>query len=154
MIAPTSTPEQQTTPSDTRNSALVVLAEQDALLRPLLRELLEMEGHRVLEASDGAVCLELCERHQPNLVLLNLWMPVVDGLTCCQHLTQAAIPVMIVTGVSDNDSIEQAFAAGAIDVIIKPFNWKLLRHRINRLLNHQSTQATQQPNLTSPTQLQ
>ncbi len=99
---------------------------------------MERAGFEVIEAADGVAALEAIERVAPDLVLLDVTMPGMDGFTACALLRQMPhserIPVIIITGLDDTDSIEQAYQAGATDFVIKPINWVVLRHRVRYIM--------------------
>ena len=117
---------------------LILVVDDDALTRIHLRELLEYAGYQVVEASDGEQALVTYNQVKPELVLLDALMPKMDGLTCCERLQKlpggADTPVLIVTAMYDEKSVEKAFAAGATDYITKPIQWSVLRARVRRLL--------------------
>lgn len=117
---------------------LILIVDDDTLMRMQLRELLEQVGYRVVEASNGEQGLELCRLLQPDMVLLDAIMEPLDGFSCCQQLRALPntdkIPVLMITGLSDQASVNRAFAAGATDYINKPIHWQVLRQRVHRLL--------------------
>ncbi|MEW6498348.1 MAG: response regulator [Cyanobacteriota bacterium] len=131
------------------NSPLVLVADDDRTLRALLRLAMEEEGYQVAEANNGENCLSEFARLQPDIVLLDAVMPVMDGFICCQQLRTFPgtehTPVLMITVLDDQDSVDQAFAAGATDYITKPIHWAVLRQRVARLLaGIQSLQQVQQ----------
>ncbi|EAZ90384.1 two-component response regulator [Crocosphaera chwakensis CCY0110] len=99
---------------------------------------MEEEGYQVIEAKNGQQCLEEYSRHQPDMVLLDAIMPEMDGFTCCQKLRSLkgniSLPILMITALDDQDSIDQAFLAGATDYITKPIFWSVLSQRVNHLL--------------------
>lgn len=117
---------------------LILVVDDDALTRIHLRELLEYAGYQVVEASDGEQALATYNQVKPDLVLLDALMPKMDGLTCCERLQElpggANTPILIVTAMYDEKSVEKAFAVGATDYITKPIQWSVLRARVRRLL--------------------
>lgn len=123
---------------------LVLVTDDDKFMRALLRQVMEQEGYRVAEAQDGHQCLELYAELQPDLVLLDAKMPVVDGFSCCTALNQtygqSVAPILMITGLDDSESVDRAFDAGAIDYVTKPIHWPVLRQRVQRLLKQATTQ--------------
>ncbi|OLP17095.1 hypothetical protein BST81_17210 [Leptolyngbya sp. 'hensonii'] len=117
---------------------LILIADDDETIRVLLRRVMEQEGYRVAEASDGTTCLESFARLQPNIILLDARMPGIDGFSCCLQLQSLPggdrTPILIVTSLEDRASVDQAFQAGASDFITKPIQIAVLRHRVRRLL--------------------
>ncbi|MDD3268460.1 MAG: response regulator [Syntrophomonadaceae bacterium] len=117
---------------------LILIVDDSGVVRAMLRSTLEKEGYRVLEASNGQKATEICQKVQPDMVLLDILMPVMDGLTTCRHLRRMPgglhLPILMVTGLTDDEAIGQVFEAGATDIILKPVNMVALRYRVQRLL--------------------
>lgn len=100
----------------------VLIAEDDAIIRLDLREMLEEEGFEVLEVGDGAAAVALARAERPDLILLDVKMPVMDGLTAARQLSDERIaPIVILTAYSQRELVEQAAQAGAMAYLIKPF---------------------------------
>ncbi|MEB3360442.1 MAG: EAL domain-containing protein [Synechococcales bacterium] len=128
------------------NGSLVLVIDDDRSLRKLLSLAIQQAGYRVVEATNGQEGLALYQQVQPNLVLLDAMMPEMNGFTCCRHLRtlqsgsdndgQPATksPILMITALDDDGSVENAFAAGATDYITKPINWAILKQRLKRLL--------------------
>ncbi len=118
--------------------ARVLVVDDDLGMRHILRQLLEQDGHQVLEAANGQDALKLYKRCSPDLVLLDAVMPVMDGFTCCQQLCALnrsfLLPVLMITSLDDEISVNRAFKAGAIDYVTKPINQAVLRHRVHRIM--------------------
>ncbi len=113
--------------------ALVV--DDDRGARLLASALLEDSGFRVEQASDGVEALAAFDRHKPRIVLLDVVMPEMDGFTVCTEIRKKSedgrhIPVLMMTGLDDIESINRAYDAGATDFITKPINWAILHHRL------------------------
>ncbi|ETX00567.1 MAG: hypothetical protein ETSY1_10770 [Candidatus Entotheonella factor] len=126
-----------------QTSALVLVVDDDIMLRYLAREALELEGFRVQEAANGAAALEHIAHDRPDIILLDVHMPVMDGFTLCTQLRQtptgALIPVMMMTASSDMAAIQQAYEAGATDFVTKPVNWMILTQRLHYTLRASQT---------------
>jgi response regulator NasT len=101
----------------------VLIAEDEALIRLDLREMLVEEGYDVVgEAGDGETALRLTEQLRPDLVILDIKMPIMDGLTAAESIAAARLaPVVILTAFSQRDLVERARAAGAMAYLVKPF---------------------------------
>ena len=116
----------------------VLLVEDDRSTRLALRGILDQEGYRVVEAGDGEEAMQLYPRVRPDLVLLDARLPRQDGFTTCRQMLaipQAQrTPVLMITSLADEISVERAFRAGAADFITKPINFGVLRRRVTRLL--------------------
>lgn len=117
---------------------LILIVDDDRAMRMLLRRVMEQEGYRVAEAADGASAVEAFRELRPQMVLLDGVMPVMDGFDACARLrnepTGATTPILMITSLDDNVSVNQAFSAGASDYITKPIHWAVLRQRMRRLL--------------------
>ncbi len=116
--------------------ALVI--DDDRGARLLACKLLEDAGFRVGEASDGLEGMAAFERLKPGIVLLDVVMPNIDGFSVCTSIRKSPggehIPVLMMTGLDDIDSINRAYQAGATDFITKPINWTILKHRLRYIL--------------------
>ena len=127
-------------PTDLQPQAwLILVADDDKLTRVMLRRSLEQEGYQVVEAANGEECLQRFAQCQPSLVLLDAMMPQMDGFDCCAELVGsqgnlAYVPVLMITGLEDQSSVDRAFDAGATDYITKPVHWAVLRRRVRLLL--------------------
>jgi AmiR/NasT family two-component response regulator len=101
----------------------VVIAEDEALIRLDLREMLEEEGYVVAgEASDGETAVKLAEELKPDLVIMDVKMPGLDGISAAEQITANQIaPVIILTAFSQRDLVQRASEAGAMAYLIKPF---------------------------------
>ncbi|MBC9785645.1 EAL domain-containing protein [Heliobacterium chlorum] len=122
------------------NRPLILVADDDRAMRLVLRRALERDGYSVIEAGDGKEALLVYEQYRPELVLMDVVMPEMDGFTALAHLQDqpgGKVPVLMITGLDDDSSVEQAFQAGAIDYITKPIHWAVLRQRVRRLIEAQ-----------------
>ena len=101
----------------------VLIAEDEALIRLDLKEMLEEEGYSVVgEAADGARAVELADQLRPDLVFLDIKMPVMDGLQAAERIAgQRIAPVVILTAFSQRDLVERARDVGAMAYLVKPF---------------------------------
>jgi CheY-like chemotaxis protein len=127
-----SNPVSSTTP-------LILVVDDDRTMRILLRQAMEKDGYRVVEAVNGQQALEAYTQFHPDLVLLDALMPVMDGFTCCGQLQALSrskhAPILIITALEDQESVDRAFRAGASDFVTKPIHWAVLRQRVRRLLH-------------------
>jgi diguanylate cyclase (GGDEF)-like protein len=116
---------------------VVVLADDDPSIRLMVRHVLESEDFDIVEASDGLEAIKAVEKHHPALILLDAVMPGIDGFTTCQQIKEKGhtdIPVMMITGLDDDASVERAYEVGAIDFITKPIKWAVLKHRVKSVV--------------------
>jgi two-component system, response regulator PdtaR len=107
----------------TRKAPRVLVAEDEALIRLDLVEMLREEGYDVAgEAADGEEAIKLASELNPDLVILDVKMPKVDGIEAAQHIAGNRIaPVVILTAFSQRDLVERARDAGAMAYLVKPF---------------------------------
>jgi len=116
---------------------VVVLADDDPSIRLMIRHVLESEEFDIVEAADGIEALKAVEKHHPALVLLDAVMPGIDGFTTCKQIKDKGhtdVPVMMITGLDDDASVERAYDVGAIDFITKPIKWAVLKHRVKSVV--------------------
>jgi response regulator NasT len=101
----------------------VLVAEDESLIRLDLTEMLAEEGFEVVgEAGDGATAVQLAEQLRPDLVVMDVKMPVLDGISAAQRIVaQRIAPVLILTAFSQRELVERARAAGAMAYLVKPF---------------------------------
>ena len=111
------------TPPATPAQRTVVIAEDETLIRMDLAEMLTDEGYDVVgQAGDGAKAIELAEELRPDLVILDVKMPVLDGIAAAEAIAGKRIaPVVILTAFSQRDLVERARDAGAMAYLVKPF---------------------------------
>ncbi|NLU67548.1 response regulator [Streptomyces sp. HNM0574] len=102
----------------------VVIAEDEALIRMDLKEMLEEEGYTVVgEAGDGQTAIDLAREHQPDLCILDVKMPVMDGISAAERIAAESIaPVLMLTAFSQRELVERARDAGAMAYLVKPFS--------------------------------
>ncbi len=116
----------------------VLVVDDDRGMRFALRSVVESTGYQVEEVANGAQAITFCERRIPDLILIDALMPRMDGFSACREIRRlpgcGTLPVLMVTALDDEKSIEKAFQVGATDYIPKPVHFGLLRQRITRLL--------------------
>ncbi len=113
-----------TTDSDTSNPHRVLIAEDEALIRLDLAEMLRDEGYEVVgEAGDGQEAVELAEKLTPDLVIMDVKMPRRDGIDAAKEIAAKRIaPIVVLTAFSQRDLVERARDAGAMAYLVKPFS--------------------------------
>jgi diguanylate cyclase (GGDEF)-like protein len=123
----------------------VLIVDDDPVIRTVAGQSLEAIGLVIEESEDGAQALASIDGSPPDLVLLDVEMPGLDGFATCAALRQKSasekIPVMIATGHTDTATIEQAFEVGATDFITKPLDPQLLQHRARFVLHASAASA-------------
>ncbi|MFB7943984.1 ANTAR domain-containing response regulator [Kitasatospora phosalacinea] len=124
--SPVSTADEQPQPLDTDSPQItrIVIAEDEALIRLDLKEMLEEEGYTVVgEAGDGETAVRLVEELKPDLAILDVKMPVLDGLSAAERIhEQHLAPVLMLTAFSQRELVDRARDAGAMAYIVKPFS--------------------------------
>ncbi len=121
-----------------RRQPLILVAEDDELVSKLIVQVLEESGYQVAEAGNGREAIELFQELMPDLVLLDVLMPELDGFGACKGIraleTSRHTPIIIMTALDDVESINDAFEAGATDFITKPVIWPLFAQRVRYAL--------------------
>ena len=115
----------------------IIIADDDPSILLLLRHILSEDNYDVTEARSGMEALELCREFTYDLAIFDLVMPDVDGLTACKEITYQLSnppPVLIITSLDDDVSVNNAFNAGAIDYVTKPINWSVFKQRVKRIV--------------------
>jgi DNA-binding response OmpR family regulator len=116
----------------------VLLVEDEEPLRRVLRDLLEREGFTVVEAADGVEALDEVDRSAPDVLVLDLNLPRLDGYGVLSHLrarpSTAKLPVIVLTAKGDEDNEVRVFENGANDFLTKPFRPRALSARLRALL--------------------
>lgn len=121
----------------------VLLVDDDPVTRMLMKQSLKSIDLEIIEASQGEEAIALFSQHQPDLTLLDVSMPGMNGFECCQRLRQLPggeeTAIVMVTSLDDVEDIEQAFQAGATDFMTKPLKWPLFNHRVRYILKASRT---------------
>jgi diguanylate cyclase (GGDEF)-like protein/PAS domain S-box-containing protein len=121
----------------------ILIVDDNELVRESMQAILDEAGFLTITAPDGISALASFGKRRPDLVLLDLIMPGKDGFTVCRELRcrpdGELVPIVVLTGLDDNDSIRGAFDAGATDFICKPVNSELLVHRVHYILRASQT---------------
>ena len=114
----------------------ILVVEDERPMRTVLHDCLERQGYRVLLAEDGAVALELALREKPDLIVLDIMMPRLDGLAVCAELRRLArpVPVLMLTAKGTVEDRVRGLDAGADDYLVKPFSREELLARVRALL--------------------
>jgi DNA-binding response OmpR family regulator len=114
----------------------ILVVDDELEIRDLLTEVLTGEGYDVIQASNGVEALELVEKEEPQVILLDVMMPGIDGVEVCRTLKEEDktrfIPIIMVTAFEDRDV--DAFVMGADDFVTKPFSLVELSFRVGSML--------------------
>jgi diguanylate cyclase (GGDEF)-like protein len=113
---------------------VVLVADDDPVMRLLMLEMLGQVGLDGIEAEDGAQAVAYFQSMSPDLILLDVEMPNMDGFSACREIrrieTGAPVPIIMVTGGDDIEAVTNAYEVGATDFVSKPINWPILGHRV------------------------
>ncbi len=116
----------------------ILLVDDDLVVRAKISEALELDAFEIILAKNGNDGIDAYFKYQPDLVLVDAVMPVLDGFGFCAKLKELEAnrltPILMITSLDDDDSVEKAFAAGANDYITKPVNLSILRQRVRNMV--------------------
>jgi DNA-binding response OmpR family regulator len=127
----------------TADGRLVLVVDDEPMLRNLLSRLLRMEGYTVIEAEDGQAALELVDSRSPDLVLLDVMLPARDGLDVLGDLRRTSeVPVILVSALGEEADRVLGLKMGADDYVVKPFSAAELSARIESVLRRAQMRAT------------
>ncbi|MBT8441745.1 MAG: EAL domain-containing protein [Gammaproteobacteria bacterium] len=122
---------------------LILVVDDDPTLRMLVRATLEKSGFQVEEAGDGEEALRKFIKHHPAVILMDVEMPKLNGYETCKRIRADAVgahvPILMVTGLEDIESVNRAYSVGATDFLPKPINWSLISHRVRYVLRASRT---------------
>ncbi len=120
--------------TDPNRQAHILVVDDDEIIRIAANESLAQAGFQVTEAENGVQALRILENAQPDIILLDVMMPEMDGFATAHAVRQKAgyetIPILIMTALDDLESINRAYEVGATDFITKPINWVILVQRV------------------------
>lgn len=124
----------------------IMVAEDDPKLAEVLRRYLEREGYRVVLVPDGRQAIDRARRHPPDLIILDLMLPRVDGWDVCRVLKrESEVPILILTARSTQDDIVLGLDLGADDYVTKPFGPPELMARVRTVLRRRAVDAPSAP---------
>ena len=121
-------------PATLNKRGVVLVADDDPVMRLLMIEMLGQVGLDGIEAADGRQAVACFESMAPDLILMDVDMPNMDGFSACREIrrieTGAPVPIIMVTGGDDIEAVTNAYEVGATDFVSKPINWPILGHRV------------------------
>ncbi len=121
-----------------RRQPLILVADDDLVMRCTMAAVLRESGYSIVEAEDGVQALSIALSEQPDLIVLDLVMPGLDGFQVCEQVradpAMAETPILVLTGLEDINAIRRAFEIGATDFATKPLSAPLLSHRARFML--------------------
>ncbi len=125
---------------------LILVVDDDSIMQDMLSQFLEKQGFLVEVVEDGQSAIKFYKDHHPNLILMDASMPDMDGFETARAITALPDgkkpPIIMVTGLTDKESVNKAFEAGAEEYITKPINWAVLKHRTEFLIKHQKMEKS------------
>lgn len=131
--------DQQASPSK------LLVVDDSMVTRYRLSQFFTELGYTLFEAGDGLEAIAAFEAHQPDLILMDIHMPNMDGLTACKQIKMLehsqSVPILMITTLDQEELIDQAFQYGALDYITKPIHWPVLRNRVEYLLRAKKAEA-------------
>lgn len=130
-------------PDQETDNPLVLVVDDDMAGLLMASEALESDGFSVVQAEDGQEALEQFMEHRPDVVIMDVVMPRMDGFESCARIRQCEggehVPILMVTGLDDVESIQKAYEFGATDFVTKPINFFLLPYRVAYMMRAKKT---------------
>lgn len=127
----------------------ILVVDDERNIRTLIRKYAEFEGHDVTEAEDGMRAVELCRTHRYDIVILDIMMPMLDGLSACRKIKEIAdIPVIILSARSEEYDKISGFELGVDDYVVKPFSPKELMLRVEAIMKRTRARAQENETVT------
>lgn len=125
-----------------RTPATILIVDDNAAHRKLLHELIVMLGHTPVLANSGPEALASMQNHLPDLVLLDIEMPQMDGLDVLEHMNSeqllGRIPVIMISAVDETDTVVECIKLGAVDYLVKPIDHAAVKEKVETHLGKKS----------------
>lgn len=120
----------------------LLIADDEEMIRNLIRKYAEFEGHKVTEASDGMEAVMLCRNNKYDLIIMDIMMPELDGFSACREIRKTAdTPIIMLSARGEEYDKINGFELGIDDYVVKPFSPKELMMRINAVIKRSSPQT-------------
>ncbi len=119
------------------NFPRILVIDDDIVVRAKVSELLVQDGFEVILATNGNQGITAYQTYHPDLILVDAVMPILDGFDFCEQLKnlgERLTPILMITSLDDDESVDRAFASGATDYLTKPVNLAILRQRVRNLI--------------------
>jgi len=124
----------------------ILVVDDEARVREMIDFRLRLFGYEVLQAKDGNEALAVAAKEKPDLVLLDVMMPELDGFQVCKRLKQheetREIPVVMLTAKAEAKDVTRAFDSGAVDYVVKPYDPMVLQQKVMQNTNSTATPQT------------
>ena len=118
----------------------LLIADDEEMIRNLIRKYAEFEGHKVTEASDGMEAVMLCRKNSYDLIIMDIMMPELDGFSACREIRKTAdTPIIMLSARGEEYDKINGFELGVDDYVVKPFSPKELMLRINAIIRRSSS---------------
>ncbi|NQT74443.1 MAG: response regulator [Chloroflexi bacterium] len=115
----------------------VLMVDDDPNILKFVSANLEIRGYDVITAEDGETALEVMDRTMPNLVILDLLMPGIDGFDVCRHIRKSSdVPIIVLSAIGESNTRSELLALGANDYVTKPFDIRDLLDRVQSTLDN------------------
>ncbi len=129
--------------AETEKAKKILIVDDEERMRRILTDYLRIKGYDTVEAADGAEALRLFAAENPDMVLLDVMMPVMDGWEVCRRLRQTSrVPILMLTARGEEEDELSGFALGADEYIAKPFSLKILLARVEALFRRGTGEQT------------
>ena len=127
---------------------LILVVDDDIRMLRMMKRMLELESFQTITANNGEVALRVFEKENPDLVLLDIMMPDMNGYTVCQHIREfSEVPIIMVTAMGDDKQKVEGLDTGADDYVTKPFSASELAARVRAILRRTGSQERQSNSL-------
>ena len=117
----------------------ILLADDEEDIKAVVQLFLESKGYEVITAFDGLSAIDMAQAEKPDLILLDVMMPVVNGYEVCTRLkadeATRDIPIVMLSAMAQSESVDKGLSAGAVDYIVKPFDPARLEEVVRRILS-------------------
>lgn len=131
-------------------SKIILIVEDEPILREIMKDYLLEEGFKVLEADEGKKALTLFQDHEVDLIILDIMLPELDGWSVCKRIRKVSnVPIIMLTARSDEDDTLLGFELGADDYVTKPYSPPILLARAKRLLEIRQIREQEDDTLSS-----
>lgn len=127
----------------------ILVVDDEAHIRLLIKKYASFEGHTVYEAENGMEAIELCRKNEYDIIIMDIMMPVLDGFSACREIRKFSdTPILILSARGEEYDKINGFEVGVDDFVVKPFSPKELMLRINAILKRAKSSVKQEQNQT------
>jgi len=124
--------------SDVSRKSKILIVDDDPIALETMAAILEIRDYEVLMALSGLECISKTRKEKPDLIIMDVMMPGLDGFAACKMIREnketKSIPIILLTGKGMIGDVEKGFAAGASDFMVKPVDWDTLLLKIEKLI--------------------